>query len=251
MAKRRPAVPVPAVVEGALDAALDRALHVQRSAVIGYLDRIRARHRDLTPEQLVRLLERRYLAAVAAIGAASGGAAAVPGVGTSASLASAVLEISAFTEATALFTLAVAEVYGVRAEDPAFRRALVLAVLLGDSGAAELTAAAAGSRWGMVLAHRVPEETIHRVNRTLGKHFAKHFGARQGALVFARALPLGIGAGIGAAGNMVLARTAIDTARRAFGRLPTTLPPRTVEGTVVDGSRVDGRGDGHPRPAGR
>jgi hypothetical protein len=61
------------------------------------------------------------------------------------------------------------------------------------------------------------------------------FGARQGALLFGRALPLGIGAGIGAVGNAALARVAITSARRAFGPPPREFPPRVVDARPVSG----------------
>jgi hypothetical protein len=247
MAKRR-AVALPGFVENALDAALDKALRVQGPVIIAYLDRVRARHRDASPADVIRLLERRYLMAVTAVGAASGGAAAVPGAGTGASLASAALEVSAFTEATALFGLAMAEVHGLRIDDPQLRRALVLAILLGDTGveAAEIAAADAGSRWSQVLSRRAPEETIHRINHALTRHFLARFGSKQGALALGRALPLGIGAGIGAAGNAVLGRGAISAARRMFGPPPSKLPPRVIDGSVVDPEAEDPSDDDRP-----
>ena len=230
MGKRR-SVALPAFVENVLDGVLDNALRLQRPVVTAYLDRIRVRHRDVGPAQLIRLLERRYLAAVTAIGAASGSAAAVPGAGTATSLASAALEISAFTEATALFALAMAEVHGLHIEDGFVRRKVVLAILLGDTGveAAEIAAEEAGSRWGQVVGRRASEETIHRVNHVLSRHVLARFGSRQGMLAIGRALPLGIGAGIGAAGNAALGRAAISAARRMFGPPPATLPPRIVD----------------------
>jgi hypothetical protein len=63
MSRNRP-TRVPAPVERALDAGLDRALEIQRPVVLNYLDRTRRRHPGMTPAQLVRQLERRYLAAV-------------------------------------------------------------------------------------------------------------------------------------------------------------------------------------------
>jgi hypothetical protein len=235
MAKRS-TVAVPGIVEDALNAALERALQLQGPLILAYLDRVRDRRRDISAADLVRRLERRYLSAVTAIGAASGGVAAVPGAGTGASLASAALEVSAFTEATALFALAMAEVHGIRIDDPEVRRALVLAVLLGDASveAAELASAEAGSQWGQVLSRRAPEETIRRVNHALGRHVLGRFGSRQAALVVGRALPLGIGAGIGAAGNAVFGRGVVAAARRMFGKPPRSLPPRVVDGRVVE-----------------
>ena len=97
--KRR--IPVPPPVERALDTALDRALAVQRPVVLAYLDRVRAGKPHATPAEVVELLERRYVAAVIGIGAASGGVAAVPGVGTATSVAAGAAEITAYT-ATAM-----------------------------------------------------------------------------------------------------------------------------------------------------
>src|SRR5258708_4410011 len=102
--KRR--VPVPASVEHALDTALDKALTIQRPMVQSYLARVRRKNPDLPPAQLVEQLERRYLAAVVGIGGASGAAAAVPGVGTAAAIASGAAEITAFVSASAMFVLA-------------------------------------------------------------------------------------------------------------------------------------------------
>jgi hypothetical protein len=232
----RQAVPLPPYIEGVLDTALDLSLRVQRPVIVAYLNRVRERRRDADPVEVVRLLERRYRTAVAALGAASGAAAAVPGTGTSVSIASAALEISAFVEATALFALAMAEVHGLHTDDPQVRRALVLAILVGDAGAqlAEVAGADRAYGWGYVLAQHAPDETARRVNHTLGKHVLARFGARQQALALGRALPFGIGAGIGAVGNAVLARGVIIAARRVFGAPPQRLPPRVIEGKVVE-----------------
>ena len=220
---------VPASMERALDAALDRAVRVQRGVVTSYVDRLRTRP-GATPGSVIRGLERRYLGSVTAIGAASGGVAAVPGVGTAASIAAGVTEVAAFVEATALFTLAVAEVHGFRFDDPDTRRALVLGVVLGDVGGTAIEAASiGGGRWAPVLARSVNRESIGRINQALLRRFVTHYGTRQGALALGRALPFGIGAGIGAAGNAALGRASIRAAGRAFGPAPATLGPRIID----------------------
>lgn len=232
----RRAVPLPPYLEGVLDTALDTALRIQRPVIVAYLNRVRERRRDAGPVDVVRMLERRYRTAVTAVGAASGGVAAVPGAGTGISIASSTLQISAFIEVTALFALAMAEVHGLHTDDPHVRRALVLAILVGDAGAgmAEIAGADATSGWGHVLAQRAPDETVRRVNKTLGKHVVTRFGARQQALALGRALPFGVGASIGAVGNAVLARGVIVAARRVFGSPPERLPPRVIEGKLVE-----------------
>lgn len=226
-------ISVPPGAERVLDAALDRALSVQRPVVLAYLDRVRARRPDTTPAEVVRLLERRYLAAVAGIGAASGGAAAMPGVGTAASLATGAAEITAFVSATGMYVLTLSELHGVPVSDPQIRRALVLGVLVGSSGTRALTGsglpAGARSGWAEVINRPDSKGKIAGINSRLAHLLITRFGARQGALLVGRALPLGIGAGVGAAGNAALARSAIGAARRAFGPPPRVFPPRVVD----------------------
>ena len=231
MAKRRRSVPVPQPVERALDAALDKALTIQRPVVQSYLARVHARRPDATPAEVVEQLERRYRAAVVGIGAASGGAAALPGVGTATSVAAGAAEIAAFVSATAMYVLALAELHGVPVSDPEVRRALVLAALVGEGGTVAIDGAAveAGSSWAQVLGRRASNESLGGLNGRLGTLLLTRFGARQGALLIGRAVPFGIGAGIGAAGNAALARGVIRAARRSFG-----APPKRFAGRVID-----------------
>lgn len=227
-------VPVPQRVELMLDAALDKALGIQRPVVLAYLERVRARHPGITPAELVTMLERRYVAAVTGIGGASGAAAAMPGAGTAAVLASGAAEVTAFVSASAMFVLALAELHGVPLSDPTLRRALVVAVLVGEGGEALLAESGAkGSHWAQVLAagtaHSAARDRAGSLDSRLRPLLLARFGARQSALLLGRALPLGIGAGIGAAGNAALARAAIATARKVFGPPPGRFPPQVID----------------------
>jgi hypothetical protein len=228
MASIRARGKLPSGVERGLDAVLDRVLAIQQPVILAYVNRWRSVP-GATPASVVAALERRYQAAVSAIGAASGGAAALPGVGTGAALATGLAEIAAFVEASALYTLATAEVYGISTHDPEVRRALVLAVLLGETGMAAIEAeGVATAHWAPVLTKGVNRELIGRVNKTMMRHFGARFGARQGALLLGRALPFGIGVGVGVAGNLALARAAIKSVRRAFGRPPVHFGPNLI-----------------------
>lgn len=236
MAKaRRRRLIVPASVERALDTALDKALTIQRPMVQSYLDRVHRKHPEFTPAQVVRQLEKRYLAAVVGIGGASGAAAAVPGAGTAASIASGAAEITAFVSASALYVLALAELHGVPVSDPEVRRALVVSVLVGESGVAALEggAAVAHTHWAHVLTRATPRDKVAGINGHLARLLVRRLGTRQGALLVGRALPLGIGAAIGAGGNAALARGAIAAARKAFGPAPDHFPPRVVDAQPV------------------
>ena len=244
MGKRRTRrIPVPPPVERALDVALDKALAVERPLVLAYLDRARRRHPEMTPAEVVRQLERRYLAAEVGLGGLSGAAAAVPGVGTATTLATGAAEITAFVSASAMFVLALAELHGLPVSDPEVRRALVLSVLVGEGAAAAIEGAGQSSpHWAHVFAHTTSREKIGGVNAHLGRLLLSRLGTRQGALLFGRALPLGIGAAIGAGGNAALARGAIATARRAFGPPPDRFPPRVVDVPAPKREPVGGRG---------
>ena len=94
---------------------------------------------NATPAEIVTKLEKRYLAAVMASGAAVGSAAAFPGIGTLAALSAVAGETLVFLEATAVFVLAVAEVHGIPVEQRDRRRALVLGVLVGEDSKGAIT----------------------------------------------------------------------------------------------------------------
>ena len=233
--------PVPKRVEKALDAALDRALAVQRPVVAAYVSRVRRRNPDATPEEVVAQLERRYLATVVGTGAVSGGAATLPGVGTAASLAATGAEIATFISATAMFVLALAEVHGIPAHDPHVRRAMVLTVLLGELGETAMAGGEIeGKHWARALG-RSSSPDIAGLSANATNLFLARFGAKQGALVMGRALPFGIGAGFGAAGNAAIGSSVVRSARRAFGPAPLRFPHPVVD-VDVDAT-PDGRDD--------
>lgn len=222
---------LPVNVERALDAALDKALAIQRPAVLAYLNRVRENEPDAPPARVIEKLERRYLVAVIGLGGAAGATAAVPGAGTAVAVASGAAEIAAFVSATAMYVLAVAEIHAVPVSDPQIRRALVLAVLLGEGATAALeTGIAEAPHWAQVIGRTGSRDKIAGINSRLAHLLVARFGARQGALIVGRALPLGIGAGIGAVGNAALARTAIASARKAFGPAPRKFGPRVIDG---------------------
>ncbi|SDJ19989.1 hypothetical protein SAMN05444157_2231 [Frankineae bacterium MT45] len=216
-------VPVPNAVSQTLDATLDRAIAVQTPTIVAHLDRLARRYPYATQGELLVLLERRYLTFVSSIGAAAGGVAAIPGAGVVTTMTSASVEIAAFIEATALYTLSVAHLHGVPTDDPVYRRSLVLGVLLGKTGV-DIVEQVTGtrSRWAEVLSRRGSQERLGGLNSQLARHVMARVGAGQGALLLGRALPLGVGVAIGASGNAALGRAAIRSTRAAFG--PPLLP---------------------------
>lgn len=222
---------------------VEKAISTQEALVAGYVARLRRARPDATPVEIIATLEKHYLATVTGTGAAVGGAAAAPTVGTALALALTAGETALFFEATALFALAVAEVHGVRVVEPERRRTLLLAIVLGDNGAmlVEKIAGRTGEHWGDLLPEAIPLSSISAVNKTLGRWFLKRYGRKQGMLALGRLAPLGIGAVIGAAGNHAFGRTVVNTAARVFGPPPaqfTDWVGMIVEGNVKYEDRV-------------
>jgi hypothetical protein len=231
---------------------LDRVLAIQRPAVLAHLRSIRLRHPDASPAEIVRVLERRYLAAVTTGGAAVGATAVVPGIGTGVTLALSGVETVGFLEATTLFAQSVAEVHGIAVDDPDRARALVLTLMLGKEGVdllAQLAGQAAGrspgrpAYWGELVTKTIPRAAVGPIVDRLKSAFVRQFAARGGASWVGKALPFGIGAAVGGAGNNILGRRVLVGARRAFGPAPLVLPAdvepregaRRVEHSAVAG----------------
>src|SRR5690554_8204507 len=73
----------------------DRLLTTQRPAVLAHVRNVRRKHPDASPEQVIRILEKHYLAVVTSGGAGAGAPAPCPGIGTGASPARAGAETGA------------------------------------------------------------------------------------------------------------------------------------------------------------
>ncbi len=211
---------------------VEKAISIQQAPVAAYVARMRRARPDANPAEIIAFLERRYLATVTGTGAAVGGVAAAPAVGTGAALVLSGGETVLFFEATALFALAVAEVHGIRVAERERRRTLLLAIVLGEGGAilVERMTGRTGQHWAELLPEAIPLSSITTINKTLVRWFLKRYVRKQGILVIGRLAPLGIGAAIGAAGNRVFGRTVVAASRRVFGPPPASF---ATDGTVT------------------
>lgn len=212
---------------------LDGVLRVQRPAVLAHLRSVRLRHPDATTTEIVRILERRYLAAVTTGGAAVGATAVVPGIGTGVTLALSGVETLGFLDATALFAQSLAELHAIPVENPDRARALVLTLMLGKEGVdliSQLTRQATGNGaprsayWGEMITKSLPRAAVGPLVDRLKGAFLHQFAAKGSASVIGKALPFGIGAAIGGTGNHLLGRRVVVGSRRAFGAPPAQYP---------------------------
>ncbi|MFC0313498.1 hypothetical protein ACFQNE_04775 [Gordonia phosphorivorans] len=213
---------------------LEKAHRLQEPAVTKYVARLRAKHPDDSPEQLIGRLERQYLNAVTVSGGAVGAAASIPGIGTITAISALSADTALFIEASALLALATAEVHGISPHEVERRRALVLSVALGEEGIAAL-GKVAGARGTDAIARLagpgVSASRLSSLNRMLAGKLVKKFALRRAPILAGKLIPGGIGAAVGGAGNRALGTLVLRNAREAFGP-----PPRfwDIDGHVVD-----------------
>jgi hypothetical protein len=218
----------PSTAARVLSQIIERSARVQAPAVKAYVDRVRRGRPDATPAEVIKILEKHYLGAVLASGAAVGSAAAFPGIGTLTAMSAVAGETVLFLEATSVFTLAVAEVHGIPAEHRERRRALVLSVLVGEDSrravADLLGPGRTSGAWISEGAATLPLPAVSQLNSRLLRYFVKRYTLKRGALAFGKMLPVGIGAVVGGMGNRMMGRKIVDNAHKAFGPPPPRWP---------------------------
>ncbi|MCW4386559.1 hypothetical protein OH146_12320 [Salinibacterium sp. SYSU T00001] len=212
----------------------DRLITTQRPAVLAHVRNVRRRHPDASPEEIIRILEKHYLSAVTAGGAGVGAAAVVPGVGTGVSLALTGVETGVFLEMSALFAQSVTEIHGIAVTDPDRARTVVMAMMLGTSGAElvrNLAAQATGrgvprtAFWGDVIGRSVPQAFVGPIADRVKRAFIGRFARNTSAGAVGRLLPFGVGAVVGGTANHLLGRRIVAASRQAFGPAPAVFPP--------------------------
>lgn len=212
----------------------DRLLTTQRPVVLGHIRGIRKRHPHAGPARVIQILEKRYLAAITTGGAGVGAAAVIPGVGTGISLALSGAETVGFLETTALFAQSVTEIHGIAVTDPDRARTIVMAMMLGTSGAdlvRNLAAQATGKGipqtkfWGDVIGKNVPQAFVAPIADRMRKAFIGRFTRNTATGAVGRLLPFGIGAVVGGTANNMLGRKVVTSSRLAFGPPPDVFPP--------------------------
>ena len=209
---------------GVITAALRRAIRLQSGTARRYVHSLREKHPEESPAEIRTRLDSLFLGTVTASGAAVGGTAAVPGIGTLVAFGAIGAESLVFLEAAAFYTLAVAEVHGVDVRQGEHEELLVMTVMLGASGTALLANAVSsggGSAAGGSLAARalrVPG--LKEINSRMMHRFIRKFAVKRAGLAMGKLAPAGLGAAIGGWGNRRLGRTVVDTADATFGAPP-------------------------------
>ncbi|KQT01264.1 hypothetical protein ASG23_06735 [Cellulomonas sp. Leaf395] len=191
--------------------AVDTALTTGGTHAVEVCASLHDRHPNLSPDDVRRLVERRYMATVTTSGAAAGAIAIAP---VAAGVGAAVLDAIGFIGLSVRLVLIEAALAGDPLDDQERLRTLALAALVGK-GAHDVIREATkrtGTHLGAKAAKAIPLETIRAINKVLGRNFVTRYGTRQGILVLGKALPAGIGAVLGAGGNAALGASVIKGA---------------------------------------
>lgn len=197
---------------------LEKALVAQQPVARANVERLRRLHPDKSPKQMIKHIDRIFLSTVTGTGAAAGAAGLVPGAAVPTALADAL----AFTEASVLYVLSLAEIHDLDPEDVERRKLLVITVLLGEGATGVLNKAIphTGKHWAKQIVNKIPMSAINKANAVLGPRFITKYGTKQGVLVLSKQVPLGIGAALGGTGNHLFGRAVVGSARKIFGPPP-------------------------------
>ena len=149
-------------------------------------------HPDETPTGLARRVTRYYLS-WSQLRGTIGAAGAIPGRG----LPSAAFDVVAFTQASVLYALTLAEIHGIDPEDFERRHLLVQTVLIGDSAVTALNKGAGTDRavWGKADRQCDPYDRGPHGGQGARSSVRHEVRTKQGVVVLSKRIPLGLGTG--------------------------------------------------------
>jgi hypothetical protein len=219
----------PEAVTKSLMAGIETATSARWDAAVA---RAAALPGDVRPEK-INALTASFARELGVVGAAAGMVAATPLVGTGATLMAATVELSWFTARAGDLILTIAALHGRPTPTVDERRAWVLAVLIFGSTARQgLTGVA--NELGAGLSETKPTKlslvTLRATNNMMGRLVVRRYGTRRGAIALGTALPLGLGAVVGASANFAAIRKLAAQADAFFSRLPYS----SIEATSTD-----------------
>ena len=251
---RGPRIPRrPTVAE--LSELLDRVVEQRYKSAVEDVYQLKRGRPSATPADLSEVLIRRAQRKLAAVAAISGGAAASPGLGTTAVLATVGLDAAWTTTRLAELIMSIGVAHGYAAPTFAERKAWVLAALAisnGAHGTVDELSGAMGAIGGIRALRQLGPSRLDAFNSRLMAKVATKLLVRDSLLSLGNVVPFRIGAGIGATGNAVIARTVGRSAvqlfsttaptrrrNRAWQQVKETLRPERYEVIDVEGEEVD------------
>jgi hypothetical protein len=242
-----------------------QAISVQRPVVLEYLKSLRRGKPNATAAEILKELDKRYVATVTITSTGVGASAAIPVVGIPLALGLGVIDLLFFYETSALYVLAATELHGIEVSDAERARPLVFGMLLGQksqSQVAKLVRQAAGAGgvdqaralatgmvgrrlpagWGEVLTQQLPDSALAPLETVIARR-ALMAGAKFEAGTLGKAIPFGFGAVVGGVGSFTFGRDVVKAAHLAFPMPPTDFPEALLdfqkpEPEIVEPSRA-------------
>jgi len=223
---------------------VDRLVDARFATVVDAVSRLRAEHPSATTDELADRLISRCTRDLAVGGAVAGGAAASPVAGVAMAAATTGADATYSMGRLSEMIMGIGLIYGHPQHTVDERTALVFAVLgLSESAAVGLTGLAArvGSRSGARLVAKLPTGPAPPPTAGVTKKAMAKLSNSKGPWSLAALVPYGIGAGVGAAGNTVLARSVGKAAKQYFSGGLSPEPPSysPVTEDAGDGEIVD------------
>jgi hypothetical protein len=200
--------------------ALSTALRNREPAIRARVERLRAEHPGLNPDQLAKLLLKQTRRRVSSTGALSGAAAVVPGLGTLLALGAVTGQALYALEQEAELVLAIGMIYGheLTASDARLLEALVVIGLAGGGVKLRDDVLVAGGQQITVAAfRRLPDAFMaraggHVMGRVLGR-----LAATRAVRSVVRVAPFAAGVAAGAGFDWVAVTTLGRAAMRYYG----------------------------------
>lgn len=169
---------------------------------------------------------------VALAGAASGGTAAVPGVGLGTASAAFAVELAWTTVRLSDLIMTIAVIHGHHRAGLEERRMWILSILTyreGASGALSRLVAEIADSPARRGARRVSERSLQKINASVARVVVGKYGKRAGIAAVGRAVPFGIGAVLGYGVNSRTVSSVADHAHGFFTDFPIALEAIDVE----------------------
>jgi hypothetical protein len=197
---------------------VDRLVEQRYSSAVHDVAALRGEFPDESPDELANRIIRRYARELAMGGAVTGGAAASPVAGVAVAAASAGADATFSVGRLGEMIMAIGLVYGHDTTTVDERRAAILTIMgLADGAAVGMSglAARAGAKGGARVLQRIPTAPPSATAGAGRKALAK-LSSTKGPWSLAALVPYGIGAGVGAAGNALLARAVGRASKEYF-----------------------------------
>jgi hypothetical protein len=212
-----------------LISAVDRAATTRWDAA-----RLRAGELQGPRDEQVAVITARVRRELGLAGAASGGTAAVPGVGLATVTAAFAAELGWSTVRLTDMIMTIAAIHGHDRATFEERRMWVLSILAYRDGAAGMLAklvgevAEASSRTSM---RRLSERSIQKINASVARVVVRRYGTRAGVAAIGRAVPFGVGAALGYGINTRSVTLVSEHAHHFFTEFPIALTAIDVNPT--------------------